>query len=120
MARGAGADGLRIDLQRIALDQPQPAFRCLHQIGQRHDAPAVPLDRDDGGGIAVEQRPRQTAGAGTDFDHRTPERSPADRAIRPVRLRSSRKFCPSALRAPRSNRAMTSRRGGSFVDPAHP
>ena len=31
---------------------------------------AVPFDRDNGGGIAVEQRSRQTTGTGADFDHR--------------------------------------------------
>src|SRR6185437_822416 len=36
----------------------------------------------------------------------------AARAMRRVRLRSSRKFCPSACRAPRPKRFMTSRSGG--------
>ena len=46
----------------------------------------------------------------------TPARSPAARAMRAVRLRSRRKFWPSALTARRPWRAMTSRSGGSVVD----
>src|SRR5690242_15974370 len=40
-------------------------------------------------------------------------RSPAARAILPVRLRSSRKFCPSAFLACRPCRSITARKGGN-------
>ena len=111
-ARPAVEIGRDVECQRVAGDDLQPARIVRGDFAQRRDRALVALDRDHARGAFGQQRARQPAGAGTDFEHGDAGERPAARAMRPVRLRSSRKFWPSDLRAVRPCRRMTSRSGG--------
>jgi hypothetical protein len=56
------------DLERIGLDDRQPSGIGGGDLVERRDAPRVALDRHQFSGAGREQRPRQSAGTGSDFD----------------------------------------------------
>ena len=117
--RAAAEIGPRVEFQRVAGHDRQPARIVL---GDLAPAPRPRARR-------ARSRPRvapsassarvSPPGPGPTSITVTPASGPAARAIRPVRLRSSRKFWPSDLRAESSWRRMTSRSGGSVVGRVH-
>ncbi len=102
------------------LDDIEPARIGRRDLFERGQAALVALDRDDARCALGEQRARQSARPGSDFEiglvvkrRRRPARCGA------VRLRSSRKFWPSSRRAESLSRAITSRSGGKRCRIAH-
>ena len=86
-------------LQRIAVDDAQPARKSRFELGERRQAAAVALDRDHRG-AGVEQGAGQPAGPGPDLiDRLACQAGPGMAAIRASNWRSRMKFWPSALLA---------------------
>ena len=86
--------------ERVGLDHlRRPSGGGLAARQGAHGA-RIDLDGDHAGGAFEQQRAGQAAGAGADLDHACRRRAaPAARAMRRVRLRSSRKCWPKRLRA---------------------
>ena len=63
--------GALVDLQRVAVDDLQPAREIRFELGQRRQAAPVALDRDHLG-AGVEQGAGQAAGTGADLIDRRP------------------------------------------------
>ena len=75
----------------------EPARIVRGDLGQRRKAALVALDGDDPAGARGEQRARQSARARADLDDRHAGKVAGGARDRAVRLRSSRKFWPSAF-----------------------
>ena len=61
---------LRVERQRVRCDDVEPAGIALGDFAQGRDRALVALDGDDAGGAEREQRARQAARSGADFEHR--------------------------------------------------
>ena len=67
LARGCG-EGRRVEVERVAGDDLQPAGKGGGKLAQCRKTARVALDRDDMGGAFGKQRAGQPAGAGADLD----------------------------------------------------
>ena len=111
--RLAGRNRGEIGLQRIAGDDLQPTRIVRADLRKRRQAAFVTFDGDDSVAPSASSARVRPPGPGPTSMVVTPARPPAVRAILPVRLRSRRKFWPSAFLAAMPWRWMTSRSGGS-------
>ena len=70
MRAGASAEvRARIEVERVAGDDLEPAGIALGDLGERGDGAVVALDRDHAPRAGGEERAGQPAGAGSDLDH---------------------------------------------------
>ena len=114
----AGDCGI-VRLQRVAFDYREPARRRCRDLVQRRDGAPVALD----GGHVLARLPATTPvsarrARGRPRRHGFEASGPPARAMRRVRLRSSRKFWPSDFRASSACAAITSRSGGRLASAA--
>ena len=85
----------KVRLQGVAGNDFKPSGIVVGNLGKAARQRSSRSMATTSFGAVHEQRPGQAARTRSDLDDRRLERSPAVRAILPVRLRSSRKFCPS-------------------------
>ena len=115
MRAGAAAEQRAADRSRARRRRStvEPAGIALRDLVERGDRALVALDRDHPA-RALRRAARGSArrARGRSRPRSTPSSGPAARAMRPVRLRSSRKFWPSDFLAARPCRRITSRSGG--------
>ena len=95
--RGASRQRGRIERQRVALDQLEPAGIARRQLAERGETARVALDRDDAPRAFRQQRAGQPARSRTDLDHGRVVEPPGGARDAPGQVQVEDEILPEAL-----------------------